>query len=63
MNWIPARPTLLRAELFGGFVAVAQVFMQHLRSINAQSRTRIEYTSSRQKPLELYISAIFSDRH
>lgn len=42
MNWIPARPTLFRAELFGGFVAVVQVFMQHLRSINARSHTRID---------------------
>lgn len=42
MNWIPARPTLFRAELFDGFVVVAQVFMQHLRSINAQSHTRID---------------------
>jgi len=42
MNWIPVRPTLFRAKLFGGFVAVAQVFMQHLRSINARSRTKID---------------------
>lgn len=42
MNWIPARPTSFCTELFGGFVVVAQVFMQHLRSINARSRTRID---------------------